>query len=260
MMIIFTTIKRCCYAGDVLQNPVIHGESFFYSQVFKKHYYIAAMFKYGHRFINSDSTNEWFTLLSRFRDSSVSAKDIETFHALIGGVLFPDEHHEASASESTVFRNLTCFANTIVVRGDPNKNLKHSYLQARRLDKIEQYYQNTVKAASTTQNESTSLPLSFCKKHIVILCSERCQQMAYNDLAKQRHDVNNSPSSTFNSVAEDLCRYANSDKPVTTPIYFTKDEMQDLQSKELNLKVGMYVSIANNSVGHYWVKNMKVKK
>ena len=218
------------------------------------------MFKYGHRFMNSDSTNEWFQLLSRFRDSSVSAKDIETFHALIGGVLFPDEHHEASASESTVFRNLTCFANTIVTR-DPNKNLKHSYLQARRLDKIEQYYQNTVKAASTTQNESTSLPLSFCKKHIVILCSERCQQMAYNDLAKQRHDVNNSPSSsTFISVAEDLCRYASSNKPVTTPIYFTKDEMQDLPPKELNLKVGMYVSIANNSVGHYWVKNMKVKK
>jgi hypothetical protein len=36
--------------------------------------------------------------------------------------------------------------------------------------------------------------------------------------------------------------------------------MQDLPPKELNLKVGMYVSIANNSVGHYWVKNMKVKK
>ena len=265
MMIIFTTLKRCCYAGDVLQNPVITGESFFYSQVFKKHFYIAAMFKYGHRFMNSDSKNEWFPLLSRFRDSSVSAKDIDTFHALIGGVLFPCKDHEASASELTVFRNLTCHANTIVVRRDPKKNYKHSYLQGSRLDNIEQYHRSVVEEASTTQNKITSLPLSFCKKSIVILCSERCQLMAYNDLAIQRNHANSSDSSVrvIISIAKDEFRYSDNNATVTTQIFLTNDDMEkiikDLPPQELKLKVGMYVSITNNSVGHYWVKHMKVK-
>ena len=263
MMIIFTTLKRCCYAGDVLQNPVITGESFFYSQVFKKHFYIAAMVKYGHRFMNSDSKNEWFPLLSRFRDSSVSAKDIDTFHALIGGVLFPCKDHEASASELTVFRNLTCYANTMVVRRDPNKNYKHNYLQGSRLDNIEQYHRNAVEAASTTQNKITSLPISLCKKSIVILCSERCQLRAYNDLAIQRNHPNSSDSSTFISIAKDEFRYSDNNATVATQIFHTKGDIEiiikDLPPNELKLKVGMYISITNNSVGHYWVKNMKVK-
>jgi len=151
----------------------------------------------------------------------------------------------------------------MVVRRDPNKNYKHNYLQGSRLDNIEQYHRSVVEAASTTKNKITSLPLSFCKKNIVILCSELCQLRAYNDLAIQRNHPNSSDSSTFISIAKDEFRYSDNNATVTNQIFPTKGDIEiiikDLPPNELKLKVGMYVSITNNSVGHYWVKNMKVK-
>ena len=283
---IISTTSKCYYAGDVLQNPVITGEPFFVSQVFKKSYHIAAMFKYGHRFVNSDSKNEWFQLLSRFRDSSVSSDDINAFHALIGGVLFPYTNHDVNESKRlTVYRSLTSRANTIVM-SDSKKKHTHNYLQPHRLQSIIDYcnvrlrlglpsidswqnsHRNAVMPASIPQDEIASFPFSSSEEKIVILCSERSQRNAYNDLAKIKQDVdkNSCQSSNFISIATDVFHYINGATvpylyPDSTISKATQDHtplMQDFPPKELHLKVGMCVSIANNSVDHYWVNNMKV--
>jgi hypothetical protein len=83
---------------------------------------------------------------------------------------------------------------------------------------------------------------------------------------KQDADKNSSESSNLISKAEDVFRYSIKGTIVTDLAHkarligATQDHMpimQDFPPKELHLKVGMCVSIANNSVDHYWVNNMK---
>lgn len=260
------TLQYVKLSGDALQNPVISGEPFFFSEVFWKGYYVAALFKYGHRFQSSNVHLKWQQLLSRLRKAQLTKDDVNAFHDSIGGILFPDVNAEISEQAPciTSLKTLVSCANSTV-----NQKLHCAYLQPHRLSNIASYRSESLGLTPTPQ-EIALFPPAFPSQNMVVLCSERSQRQAYNFLANTvakspMTNVGDSPA--LQSIAEDVFTTRASGLLVKDThlllrlAELTSDEqdiMHQMPARELNLKVGMCVSISDNAVGHYWVKNMKV--
>ena len=260
------TLQYVKLSGDVLQNPVISGEPFFFSEVFWKGYYVAALFKYGHRFQSSNVHLKWQQLLSRLRKAELTKDDVNALHDSIGGILFPDVNAEISEQNHCItssLKTLVSCANSTV-----NQTL-HCYLQPHRLSNIASHRSESLGLTPTPQ-EIALFPPAFPSQNMVVLCSERSQRQAYNFLANTvakspMTNVGDSPA--LQSIAEDVFTTRASGLLVKDThlllrlAELTSDEqdiMHQMPARELNLKVGMCVSISDNAVGHYWVKNMKV--
>ena len=252
-------------SGDVLQNPVISGEPFYFSEVFTKGYYVAALFKYGHRFQSSNVHLKWQQLLSRLRKAQLTKDDVNAFHDSIGGILFPGVNAEISEQTPRITS-----LKTLVSCANSNVNQKlHCYLQPHRLSNIASYRPESLGLTPTPQ-EIALFPPAFPSQNIVVLCSERSQRQAYNFLANtvaKSPTTNDGDSPTLQSIAEDTFTARGSKQLVKDThllqqlTELTSDEqdiMNEMPARELKLKVGMCVSISDNAVGHYWVKNMKV--
>jgi hypothetical protein len=262
------TLQYVKLSGDVLQNPVISGEPFFFSEVFWKGYYVAALFKYGHRFQSSNVHLKWQQLLSRLRKAQLTKDDVNAFHDSIGGILFPGVNAEISEQTPciTSLKTLVSCANSTVIQISPTI---HGNLQPHRLSNIASYRPESLGLTPTPQ-EIALFPPAFPSQNIVVLCSERNQRQAYNFLANtvaKSPTTNDGDSPTLQSIAEDTFTARGSKQLVkdthllqrlTEETSDEQDIMYEMPARELKLKVGMCVSISDNAVGHYWVKNMKV--